>query len=189
MFKGVMLAFYDGGGFGDVLNQWEAVGFFDYVLPFLLIFALVYGILIQVNIFKENRFINGFIALAVGLIALQFGYVSAFFSNIFPMVGIGLAIILIAIIFLGLFFPTEKWSVYVLFGVGAVIFLTIMYKVAGNFGWTYGSWWQDNLTTLLAVVFILVIVGIIVASSTPASKKPTFQDIASKIFRDMGVAK
>ena len=44
------ILFYQAGGFfgysiGDVLNRWADLGVFAYVLPFLMIFALVYGIL------------------------------------------------------------------------------------------------------------------------------------------------
>jgi len=29
----------------DVLNQWQDIGVFDYVLPFLLVFTIIFGIL------------------------------------------------------------------------------------------------------------------------------------------------
>ncbi len=47
----ISLAWY-GGAIGDVLSSWEQAGFFSYLLPFLLIFALVFGILTQIQLFK-----------------------------------------------------------------------------------------------------------------------------------------
>ena len=88
--------------------QWEQAGFFTYLLPFLLIFALVFGILTQIKLFKDSKSINGIIALVVGLLALQFPMVPQFFSEIFPRLGIGLSIILVIMILLGLFLNSEK---------------------------------------------------------------------------------
>ena len=48
--------FFGGGTIGNLFAQWEAEGVFAYVLPFLLIFAIVYGLLMKMNIFatKDN---------------------------------------------------------------------------------------------------------------------------------------
>ena len=74
---------FPSGALGDFLSKWEQAGFFSYLLPFLLIFALVFGILTRVKIFKDNKVVNGIIALAVALMALQFNFVPQFFSQIF----------------------------------------------------------------------------------------------------------
>ena len=91
---------YYGGAIGDVLNQWEQAGFFSYVLPFLLIFALVFGILSSIQVFKENRAIDAIIALVVGLMALQFEMVPIFFAQVFPRLGVALSVILVILILL-----------------------------------------------------------------------------------------
>jgi len=57
----VLLASYGafgGGSIGNILAQWEAAGIFTYALPFLLIFAIVYAILTNVNVFKDNKAVN-----------------------------------------------------------------------------------------------------------------------------------
>jgi len=64
----------------DVLNQWADMGVFAYVLPFLMIFAIIYGILTKTEILGKNRGVNATIALAAGLLALQFDYVPKYFS-------------------------------------------------------------------------------------------------------------
>jgi len=188
MIMSLMLAWYGaygGGEIGNMLSQWESAGFFSYVLPFLLIFALVFGILSKAKIFDEHKAINGVIAVVVGMLSIQFGVVSAFFSEIFPRMGVGLAILLIAIIFTGIFFPNERWSVYTLFGIGAIIFLVVIYKTAGAFNWTIGYWWADNWPTIIGIIFILAVIGIIISASTPDDKKKPYSEVASKFFQDM----
>ena len=97
----------------SILNSWDNAGIFSYVLPFILIFALVFALLQKTAIFAKkkanadpvhNTTIEAIIAAAIGLLALQLDVVSIFFQNIFPKFGVGLAIFLVLIIFLGFFY-------------------------------------------------------------------------------------
>ncbi len=175
MIKSLVLAsytYFDGTVIGDMFFQWEQAGFFQYLLPFLLIFALVFGILTQIKLFKDNKSINGIIAFVVGLLALQFEMVPQFFAEIFPRLGIALSIILVIIIVLGLFLNSEKDSdpmKWVLLGVGVVILIIVLIKTAGALGWSSGWWWQENWPMVAGVVFILAVIGIIVGGSNPKS--------------------
>ena len=157
-----------GGGVGNLLSYWEQAGVFSYVLPFLLIFALVFGILGQIKLFEQNRAVNGIIALVVGLLALQFDFVPIFFSEIFPRLGIGLAILLIFLILVGMFIsPTERWMNYVLLGVGAIIFLVVLVQTGGRLGFQSAFFWQSYGSVIIGVLIILIILGVIVASAAP----------------------
>ena len=176
MIKSLVLAsytYFDGTAIGDMLYQWEQAGFFQYLLPFLLIFALVFGILTQIKLFKENKSINGIIALVVGLMAMQFPMVSQFFSEIFPRLGIGLAIILVLLILIGMFVDPKSGAVgYTLLGVAGIILIIVLVKTAGALGWSSGWWWQDNWPMVAGVVFILIVIGVIVGGSkTPTDYK------------------
>lgn len=163
----VMLETY-GTGIRDFLVKLESLGFFAYVLPFLLIFALVYGILSITKLFQENKAINGIIAFVIGLLSLQFDLVPKFFSEIFPRLGVGLAVILVVIILLGIFYPKQNWVSYTMFGIAGLVLLIVLYKTAGALNWYSGTWWVDNWVTIAAVVFILVALGIIVGASQPS---------------------
>jgi len=174
MIKSLVLAsytYFDGTAIGDMFAQWEQAGFFTYLLPFLLIFALVFGILTQIKLFKDSKSINGIIALVVGLLALQFPMVPQFFAEIFPRLGIGLVIILAILILMGMFIDPESGAIgYTLLGVGGVILIIVLIKTAGALGWSAGWWWTDNWPMVAGVVVILVALGIIVGSSKDKSE-------------------
>ena len=57
----------------DTLNLWESFGIFSIVLPFILIFAVIYGMLTKMEFF-EKRSTNILISASVGLIATALGY-------------------------------------------------------------------------------------------------------------------
>jgi len=169
MLNGVMLAFtsaFPSGALGDLLNKWQEAGFFSYLLPFLLLFALIFGILTRIKIFKDNKVVNGIIALSVALIALQFSFVPDFFSQIFPRVGVGLAIILAIMIVVGLFADPDSALInYVLLGVGVITVGVVIIQSAGAVGWESGQWWQQNWAIVVGAVVMFILVAVIIGSS------------------------
>lgn len=183
MLKGlVSLASYSVSSLDSLFEQWEEFGFFSYLVPFLLIFALVFGILIKIKLFKDNKAINALIALAVSLIAVQSGFVTEFFSEILPTMGIALGVILVLLILLGLFIDPEHNAInWILFGVGAIIFIVVLINTAGSFGWTAGDWLEDNWVSLIGVgIFIAFFIAVI---ASPRRNK-TIPDLRSVLARD-----
>ena len=154
--------YYGGGAIGDALSQLEYMGFFMYILPFLLIFTLVFGILSSMKLFKENRAVDAVIALVVGLMALQFDMVPVFFSQIFPRMGVALAAILVILIVAGFFVdPKKSWIMYIFLGIGFIAAIAVLASTAGNVGF-YSSYWIYNyMPEILVIGFVLVLILII----------------------------
>ena len=129
-----------GGVAGNLLFQLEQNGVFSYVLPFLMIFAITYGILDKTGIFKQNG-INVILALVVGLMALQMNFVSYFFREIFPRMGVMLSIILVVLILLGLFFDFKSHWVKVFMGIIITIgVIVILVQSLNIFNWIGSGW-------------------------------------------------
>jgi len=146
-----------GGDIGGILADWEALGVFAYALPFLLIFAMIFGILSQTKIFKESKGVNGIIALVVALMALQFDFVPRFFSEIFPRVGIGLVILLIALIFLGMFMSGRG----IMMAIGVVVLIVVVIQSFGAYGGSGGDFLADNWPNLIFAIIVIVAVALI----------------------------
>ena len=164
-------------GITEVLNLWAELGVFSYVLPFLLIFAVVFAILKKTKILGEdNNAINAIIAIAIGLLALLNDHVPIFFENIFPKFGIGLSIFLVLIILLGFFYhPTKdgehpmKWIGY-LTGIGVVIWALTSWDDWGLAGYGISGWLADyfwSLIILAALITVIVVVARNPKASTP----------------------
>lgn len=165
----IILASYGyGSSIGDVFFTLEQNGFFSLVLPFLLLFALVYGILKRTKIFKENNAVNGIIALSVGLMALQFNFVTVFFAELFPRVGIALSIILAIMIIIGLFAdPDSKGVTYGMLAVSVIIIIIVLLNTSDALGWQAGSWWTSGGWVTAAIwVGVVVLVIVIVTSGS-----------------------
>jgi hypothetical protein len=162
------LGYFGGGTFGNLLFRLEQLGFFSYLLPFLIIFALVFGILTKIKIFEDNKPVNAIIALSVGLMALQFGFVSNYFAELFPRLGVGLSIILAIMIAAGLFMdPDNKAINYGLLGISVIIIIVILSQTAdASYWWYSGLWWSNNLGSVLAIGIFLAALAIVVGGIT-----------------------
>jgi peptidoglycan/LPS O-acetylase OafA/YrhL len=157
--------------FDQVINSWKDAGFFSIILPFLLVFALVFGILTRVKIFKENKAINAIIAAVVALMALQVPMVPEFFSQLFPRMGIALGIILVLMIIAGFFAdPNSPVVNYVLLGIGVIIVIVVLIQTAGGLGLQSGEWWGVNWPVVAGALFILILVVVIVAGTSSPDK-------------------
>jgi len=143
----------------DVLNAWADMGVFAYLLPFLMIFAIVFGVLSKSEILGKNKAVHAVLALTVGLLALQFDYVSNFFATIFPYTGIGIAILLVAMILMGVLTDEKKVAMWVFFGIGALIFIVVLLYSIYDFNWLGGYVGVDYVPW---IVLILLFVGIVV---------------------------
>ena len=166
---------YYGGSIQSILQQWEQIGVFAYLLPFLMIFALIFVILNSIKIFKDNRGVNAVIAIAVGLMALQFQFVPVFFSEIFPRLGVGLAVILALLILVGMFVdPNKPGIMYVLLGIAAVTFVVVLYNTAGELGWSLGYTFQQYFGEIVALIILLVGIGVVVGATNRVAPGPSY---------------
>ena len=150
----------------NILNTWADIGVFAYILPFLMIFAVVYGILSKTNILGGNKGVDATIALAIGLLALQFDYVSNFFASIFPYTGIGIAVLLVALILMGLIAGETdvQWAKFVWFGIGVIIFIAVLLTSFSDFTW-WGGWGYgvgESWPAILAAIIVLGLIALIV---------------------------
>jgi len=109
--------------------------------------------------------------------SLQFGFVSIFFSEIFPRVGIALSVILVLLILVGLFFsPDSSVGGYFLLVSGVVIFLIVIFNTFYSLGFGFGFYYflGQHWGSILATVIILAVIGVIVGSGVKRGKLPPY---------------
>ncbi|MEK6846556.1 MAG: hypothetical protein AABY16_00125, partial [Nanoarchaeota archaeon] len=130
----------------DLYAQWETSGVFDFLLPALLIFAVIFGILTSTNVLGGNRGVNFVIAAAAALMAMRLQIVSDFFGLLLPGLGIGVAVLVVILVMAGLFMSNANWRQWMptFFWGGVVLGLIIVIYVLNHFAWFGSPWWQTN---------------------------------------------
>ena len=152
---------------GDLLLQWESFGIFYYVLPFLLVFALVFAIL-QKSKFGDNKGAVTIISLVVAALSLYGGWLPNFLQVMAPNLAIALSILLAALILLGLFAGTSetKWVNNIIIAIAIAALLFVVYDSLTNQGGFSGfGWFEQYLPSLIVLILIGVAVGFIVKGS------------------------
>lgn len=165
-----MVSYYN--ELGAVLQQWADIGVFSYVLPFVLIFAVVIALLDRIEVFQVNRGISALIALSIALLALQFDLVPQFFSIIFPKLGVGLSVLLVALVLMGVFIgnePDKKWGIYVFFGIAAIVFLVVLFTSFSDYRWLDSWWWRQYNAAIIAGLALIILV--IIAMTVPRGRR------------------
>lgn len=150
-----------GSDIGTILQDWEYMGVFEYILPFLLVFAVIFGILHKSEIIGEHRGINMVIALSIAMLAITSFDFRSFFRVLFPYAGVGVAILLVGMIMVGLFVKSDdNWWKYVFYGIGMFIAVVIVFSALTSYtNWGLGSWWWREYIN--AIIVALVVIGLI----------------------------
>lgn len=177
--------FFGGGEISTLLMQFEQMGVFSYLLPFLVIFALVFGLISQMKLFHENRSIAPIIALAVALMALQFDLVPVFFAEVFPRLGIGLIILLIVLILIGLVSQKDSTSIYLVYSVMIIVGVYILIDVAEAMNSPIADLWYQWRGPIIVITVILVILAVIVNMSKPKNEKTQYADVANNLWKNI----
>ncbi len=154
----------------ELFLKGETSGVFDYFLPGLLIFAVVFGILSATKAFGGNKGVHVIISLVVAALSLRIGYVQAFFTEVFPRTGVAIAVILVLMILTSLFLGDENKGVlnWMMFGVAAAAFIFVILNSfsALNF---FGSNWFDVWGEW--IIWAIVLIGLVLLIVQPWGKK------------------
>lgn len=135
----------------------QQLGFFGFILPFILFFAIVYALLLKSKWIENNRII-GVIALVFSFFVVGYGGVSFgnFLTQLFGAGAVVLAGILVIILFLAMAgvdvskkLGGNNAVIALLVGIGIIIFVSL----AGILGANVGS-------EVVATIFMIVVFGV-----------------------------
>lgn len=154
-----------------IMQMWAGYGVFSVLLPTIIIFAVVYAILQKSKILGAKHAIDGIVAIAIAIIATGTSdFMPKFFSELFPRVGMGIAILVSIAILFGLFFvadiPGQERLWRVMGGMAAfIIFIVILINTAGGQPLAGGrTFWEANKQVIIAGVVIVAIIAFITMS-------------------------
>ncbi len=190
--------------FVQVIKMLEGFGLTDALLPFLLIFTLIFAILQKVKIFgkeKEKKGINIVIALVIALLVIIPHVTNEYppgkdvveiMNSAIPNVSLVIVAILMVLILIGVFGSEVDIAGTSLSGwIALAAFLAVGFIFGKSAGWfqRFPSWlgWLDDPETQ-ALVVVLLVFGILIwfVTKEPSEKKGEKQkEGISKLFGDI----
>ncbi len=160
----------------SIVGNLERLGFYDFVLPWLLFFAILFGILKTHKMISEDPKLNAIIAAVIAFFIVNFvpmGGISSFYSTTFGVSGMLLGAVLVFVLFAGvlgykpnaeeggLLKESKSWM-YPVIAILFIAFALIAYMQATGSNLISGIGIDsDTLTIVFILIFVLVIIGYI----------------------------
>ncbi|RMF05576.1 hypothetical protein D6764_04350 [Candidatus Woesearchaeota archaeon] len=178
-----------------ILDSW---GLTDVLLPFALIFAILFAILQKAKIFGEDaKRINIVVSAVIGFMVV-FPHVLGLYpagwdvveimNDALPNVSLVIVAIVMALILIGLFGGEATWLGNRISGwIALISFLIIIYIFGASAGW-WGDWvWWNNFLSedAVAIIVITLVFGVLVWFITSEPKEKSEED-KGKFLRDIG---
>ena len=163
----------DGFIFSNVL-------FRDYILPFLLVFVVLFGVLEKTKIFGEGkRQVNALTSFVIALIFIGFVLPKQIVTNLVLYFSIALVIILVFMILYGFVsadakdgFKPEKWMKWVFGIIIAVSLIIAIFWASGSLDFAINFlFFQSWSKTFWVNVFFVVIIAGAIAFAFAGSKE------------------
>lgn len=183
-----------GSTFGNALSRLEYYGLTDVIIPFLLIFTVLYAVLSRVKIFgsddSQNKKFNVVIAFSVTLLAViphvtgtyrEFDIVQII-NTTFPQVALLIATIVMVLILVGVVGGGKTVDKSPMLGIITVLSVALVIIIFGRALWPgYTPSWLGFLDdpNLQAIVLTLLGFGLVVwfvTSSPGVSGQKSFYD-------------
>ena len=174
--------------FRGVLLFLEKFGFYDIVLPFLLVFTIVFAVLEKTKILGVEEFkgvkytrknLNSIVAFVVAFLVVASTRMVAAINQIMANVVLLLLLSISFLLLIGSFFKEDE-DVYLKEGPWRTFFMLIMFVglmviFLHSFGWLSVSWdwmvghWQTNFVgTVVLLLFIALFMYYIVQGGKPS---------------------
>ena len=142
--------------FSVLVQNLNALGFFGFLLPWIFVFVIVYGLLMKGKFFEDKRVI-GVLSLVIAFFAIGFGgpLLANFFVSLFGFGTLILAALLIVVLFLAMTgrditkIGDTKTLAVVFVGIAVVIFAVAM-----------GSYGVSINDSVIGIVFIIIVLAI-----------------------------
>lgn len=175
--------------FEAVAQKLLELGFYDYLIPFILTSAIFYALLKRTKILGESPVINGVISISIGflmfILPAIFGVSLAFpFTRFFGGATVWILVFVVGFLLAGLFYPdlgkmlgeafTRRTSLYVMLVIALSLFITSGFITVFTSVWspsrsgTPGGGQTTGIPTdliILTVGIILFIVFLIIAGA------------------------
>jgi len=143
--------------FTSLVSNLNNIGFFDFILPFIFTFAVLWGLLAKTKVLGDNQRVNGVVSMVVAFFIIGFGgpALGAFFTTLFGYAVIILATILVIMLFLGMGgydlgkVLDPKVGGIILVGIAIILF----FIAAGALGVRVGS-------GVFEIIFVLIVLAV-----------------------------
>jgi hypothetical protein len=165
--------------FPEIIQKLSQLGFYNFLLPFIIVSAIVYALLRKTKVLGESPLINGIVSVAVGFFIFAVPVLTGTggfgqpMSNFFSQLIVIVLIIAFGLLITGLFVPNlmEKMTEWMKGGwiIWVIIIIVVVIAISSGMFSFIATPVQNalgnNWDTFIVILIVLIAVGIIAAVS------------------------
>ena len=179
---------------GYYFQQW---GVMDFLLPFLLVFTIVFAVSAKLPLFSERKNFRVIIALVLGLMFV-IPHITGYYGSTFnydpvevlnetlPSISLVAVAAVMLLLLMGVFGTSFAAAAAPIIAIAAIIFVAYIFGSSLQF-WNgpsdIWSWWTPETTEL---IIILLVFGLIVYFITKEPSTSSGMDMVKKIGEGVG---
>ena len=140
---------------------------FEIVLPFLLIFAIVFAVLSKVQILGNKNNINSIVALAIAMLAIRNFVFTEFLNRFLPNTAMIIIIILVFLLLFAMLTGKSQLNDFAGYVALVVVLIALVWAVSSDYlgyGGFENIWYNLDSTTISWIAFLAGVVIIIAIS-------------------------
>ena len=142
--------------FTILVSNLNSLGFFGFLLPFIFIFAVAYGLLVKAKYFEDQKIV-GVLSLVLAFFVVGYGgpALANFFVNLFGLATVVLAGILVIVLFIAMTggdiskVASNRAVTAAVAGVGLIVFFVSL----GALGISVSD-------SVIGIIFVIIVLGI-----------------------------
>ena len=146
-----------------LVSNLNNMGFFGFLLPWLLMFAVVYGLLLKSKALGEDQKVMGVVSLVAAFFVVGYGgpLLGTFFQNLFGVAAMIIGGILVTVLFVSMAggdiskLAESKAVMALLAGVGVIVFMIVL--------GTYGVSMSSDVVATIFMVIVMAIAVVFIA--------------------------
>ena len=171
--------------FPTIFNYFQQIGVFEYVLPFLLVFSLVFAVLEKTQILgKEKTNINVVVSIILGLLLIAQTQIVSIINTFIPKMSLFIIVVLMFFLVTGIFGETTKgWTGLPLVIAVIVTILAVIWALTPTIGLALPSWFQPTDQDVALMVLIAAIIAAIAYIGRKEKPRETFLEKLEKGLR------
>jgi hypothetical protein len=145
--------------FSVLVTNLQQLGFFGFLLPWLFMFVVVFGLLVKTKLLGEDKRLAAVLALVVAFFVVGFGgpFLANFFVNLWGVAAMAIAAVLVIVLFVGMAGGdiTKLFENKAAIALVAAIGIIIVFIAAGGLLVTSGV---DP--SVFAILFVVIVMGV-----------------------------
>ena len=158
------------------MGIFDNVFFTEMLLPFLLVFVVVFAILQKSKVLGDGKAqIDSMVAVVIGLLLIGVKQPREIIVGIMPWMAVGVAVILVFLILYGFvagdLSAAPDWMKITfgilagLFTLGVVVYITGLYEL-------FGTWFSEGTSDIWSnVIMVVLVVGVMVVAVVTGKKE------------------